>query len=137
MALFGPSSDCGSVYLWNYQYITTGFLVRNCHHRHHPDCLVSDQIFCWLKYFNFTFYFSSDVSVELLKLFSPLLLLLNQFCFDLVIEWNNVVRNFSRDGEIDHPVHHVETEEEIVLLSYACWSPTITTIVHINIANNR
>ena len=102
-----------------FTYETTNILpqdlVRNCHHHH--DCLVSDQIFCWLKYFNFTFYFSSDVSVELLKLFSPLLLLLNQFCFDLVIEWNNVVRNFSRDGEIDHPVHHVETEEEIVLLS--------------------
>ena len=57
-------------------------LVRNCHHH---DCLVSNQMFSnifLLKYFNFTCYFSSDVSVELLKLFSPLLLLLNQFCFD-------------------------------------------------------
>ena len=76
------SQECGSVYLWNYQYITTGFLARNCHHHH--DCLVSNvfRYFFLFKYFNFTFYFSSDVSVELLKLFSPLLLLLNQFCFD-------------------------------------------------------
>ena len=100
------------------RYITTGFSKELSSPRLFSLGSNVFKYFFLLKIFQyFTFYSSSDVSVEPLKLFSPLLLLLNQFCFDLVIEWNNVVRNLSRDGEIDHPVHHVETEEEIVLLS--------------------
>ena len=64
------------------RYITTGFSKELSSPRLFSLRSNVFKYFFLLKYFNFTFYSSSDVSVELLKLFSPLLLLLNQFCFD-------------------------------------------------------